>query len=172
NALAATACALAAGVPLATAVAALAGFHPVKGRMEHRRLPDGAVLIDDSYNANPDSVRAAIDVLAGMPAPRALVLGDMGEVGEHGPAMHAEVGAYARERQIDFFYGLGSACQDAVRAYGPGALAADSVEQIVQALRAAKPASILVKGSRFMRMERVVSAYLDNKNIQEDFHAA
>ncbi|MEI2416919.1 bifunctional UDP-N-acetylmuramoyl-L-alanyl-D-glutamate--2,6-diaminopimelate ligase MurE/UDP-N-acetylmuramoyl-tripeptide--D-alanyl-D-alanine ligase MurF [Orrella sp. JC864] len=172
NALAAVACALAAGVPLSTAVTALGGFAPVKGRMQHCKLPGGRMLIDDSYNANPDSVRAAIDVLAAMPAPRALVLGDMGEVGQNGPAMHAEVGAYAREKGIDFLCTLGQACQDAARAYGETALAADSVAQIVQALEQAKPASILVKGSRFMRMERVVQAYLNNKKTQEDFHAA
>ncbi len=172
NALAATACALAAGVPLPTIVAALGGFAPVKGRMQHRKLAGGGVLIDDSYNANPDSVRAAIEVLAGMPAPRALVLGDMGEVGQNGPAMHAEVGAYAREKNIDLLLTLGQACHDAARAYGAAAVAADSVAQIVEALERAKPASILVKGSRFMRMERVVSAYLDNKNSQENSHAA
>ncbi|VFR18158.1 UDP-N-acetylmuramoylalanyl-D-glutamate--2,6-diaminopimelate ligase [plant metagenome] len=172
NALAAVSCALAAGVPLPVAVQALAGFQPVKGRMQHRTLPDGGVLIDDTYNANPDSVRAAIDVLASLPAPRALVLGDMGEVGNNGPAMHIEVGAYARERGIDLLYTLGTACRDAAAAFGPAAMAGDSVEDIVRSLQAAHPASILVKGSRFMRMERIVSAYLENKNTQEDSHAA
>jgi UDP-N-acetylmuramoyl-tripeptide--D-alanyl-D-alanine ligase len=99
NALAAAACALAAGVPLAAVVQGWPPSSPVAGRS--RLLPAAArrarvTLVDDSYNANPDSVRAAIDVLATLPAPRWLVLGDMGEVGDQGPAFHAEVGAYAR----------------------------------------------------------------------------
>ncbi len=96
NALAATACALAAGIRPSDIVAGLASFMPVKGRGVRHVLASGALLVDDSYNANPDSVRAAIDLLAALPAPRTLVLGDMGEVGEQGPAFHREVGAYAR----------------------------------------------------------------------------
>jgi len=162
NALAAIACALAAGAPLQTALQALAGFRAVAGRMQHRRLPDGTLLIDDTYNANPDSVRAAIDVLAQLPGPRVLVLGDMGEVGENGPAMHAEVGSYARERGVDALYTLGQASRESCRAFGERAQAMDSPQEIVQALAALRPASILVKGSRFMRMERIVKSYIDN----------
>jgi murE/murF fusion protein len=120
------------------------------------------LLVDDTYNANPDSVRAAIDVLAQLPAPRALVLGDMGEVGDHGPAMHREVGEYARERGIDVFLGLGKAAGDAAAAFGPTARACESVEEIVTALRGQAARAVLVKGSRFMRMERVVKALLDS----------
>lgn len=97
NALAAIASAIAAGVPLEVAVRALAGFSPVAGRMQYKKLSDGTLLIDDTYNANPDSVRVAIDVLARIAGTRVLVLGDMGEVGDNGPAMHEEVGNYARE---------------------------------------------------------------------------
>ena len=177
NALAAIAAALAAGAPLAGAVRALAGFSAVAGRMQRVVLDDGAVLIDDTYNANPDSVRAAVDVLATMPAPRALVLGDMGEVGENGPAMHREVGEYAREHGIDRLYTLGDASRDSAAAFGPGAAACDTVEDIVAALRGAGHASILVKGSRFMRMERVVKVLSTNNNKttagrQGDPHAA
>lgn len=177
NALAAIAAALAAGAPLAGAVRALAGFSAVAGRMQRVVLEDGAVLIDDTYNANPDSVRAAVDVLATMPAPRALVLGDMGEVGENGPAMHREVGEYAREHGIDRLYTLGEASRDSAAAFGPGAAACDTVEDIVAALRGAGHASILVKGSRFMRMERVVKVLSTNNNKttagrQGDPHAA
>ena len=96
NALAATACALAAGCPLDAIARGLEAFEPVKGRSQVRRLVRGGrsvTLIDDTYNANPDSVRAAIDVLAALPGPRWLVLGDMGEVGDQGPAFHREVGA-------------------------------------------------------------------------------
>ena len=173
NALAAIACAVAAGAPLAAALDALAGFSAVAGRMQRRRLADGTLLIDDTYNANPDSVRAAIDVLAQLPGPRALVLGDMGEVGENGPAMHAEVGAYARERGVQALYTLGEACLDACRAFGPGAQAMGSPEEIVQALALLQPASVLVKGSRFMRMERVVNNYIqNNQNPPGGRHAA
>ncbi|CAP41025.1 bifunctional UDP-N-acetylmuramoyl-L-alanyl-D-glutamate--2,6-diaminopimelate ligase MurE/UDP-N-acetylmuramoyl-tripeptide--D-alanyl-D-alanine ligase MurF [Bordetella petrii] len=177
NALAAIAAALAAGAPLAGAVRALSAFSAVAGRMQRQTLDDGTILIDDTYNANPDSVRAAVDVLARLPAPRALVLGDMGEVGDNGPAMHREVGEYARQHGIDTLYTLGEASRDSAAAFGPGALACASVDEIVAALRGARPASLLVKGSRFMRMERVVKVLVTNNNKttaerQGDPHAA
>jgi len=164
NALAAIACGLAAGAPLDVALAGLSAFSPVAGRMQRKPMPDGTLLIDDTYNANPDSVRAAIDVLARLPAPRALALGDMGEVGENGPAMHHEVGAYARQCGIEMLVTLGEAGRDAVAAFGPGAQACGSVEEVVAALRRSAPASILIKGSRFMRMERVVQALSSQNN--------
>ncbi|OZI20121.1 UDP-N-acetylmuramoyl-L-alanyl-D-glutamate--2,6-diaminopimelate ligase [Bordetella genomosp. 9] len=160
NALAATACALAVGAPLASVCAGLAGFSAVSGRMQRQQLSDGTLLVDDTYNANPDSVRAAIDVLAQLPAPRVLVLGDMGEVGANGPAMHREVGEYARDRGIDLLLTLGKAAGDAAMAFGPTARACESVEEIVTALRGSAARAVLVKGSRFMRMERVVKAFL------------
>src|SRR3546814_9791827 len=85
----------------------LEAFNPVAGRMQPRKLAGGFQLIDDTYNANPDSVRAAIDVLAQLAGKKILVLGDMGEVGANGPAMHAEVGAYASERGIDVLLAFG-----------------------------------------------------------------
>ncbi|MFA4913497.1 MAG: bifunctional UDP-N-acetylmuramoyl-L-alanyl-D-glutamate--2,6-diaminopimelate ligase MurE/UDP-N-acetylmuramoyl-tripeptide--D-alanyl-D-alanine ligase MurF [Burkholderiaceae bacterium] len=159
NALGAIAACLQAGAPLCACIEGLAGFEAVSGRMQSRRLDDGTVLIDDTYNANPDSVRAAVDVLAGLPAPRALVLGDMGEVGENGPAMHHEVGAYAQARGIDMMFTLGEASLASARAFGAKAKPCGSVEDVVAALLQAKPASVLVKGSRFMRMERVVKGF-------------
>ncbi|WP_217618976.1 bifunctional UDP-N-acetylmuramoyl-L-alanyl-D-glutamate--2,6-diaminopimelate ligase MurE/UDP-N-acetylmuramoyl-tripeptide--D-alanyl-D-alanine ligase MurF [Achromobacter sp. GbtcB20] len=159
NALAAIASAIAAGAPLETAVRALAGFSPVAGRMQHKRMSDGTLLIDDTYNANPDSVRAAIDVLARIAGTRVLVLGDMGEVGDNGPAMHVEVGNYAREHGLDAFITLGEASRAAAAAFGPGAHACASVDEVVAALRGLRPSCVLVKGSRFMRMERVVTAF-------------
>jgi len=166
NALAAAACALASGAPLTAIVQGLEAFEPVKGRSQIKRavLHGRAVtLIDDSYNANPDSVRAAIDVLAGLPAPRWLVLGDMGEVGNQGPAFHAEIGAYARERGIEHCWTAGAACRETASVYGPTAQAFDDAAALVASLgeRAAQsPAcqSVLVKGSRFMKMEQVVAA--------------
>jgi UDP-N-acetylmuramoyl-tripeptide--D-alanyl-D-alanine ligase len=155
NALAAAACAHAAGVPPAAIGAGLSAFRPYSGRLQVKRTASGATLIDDSYNANPDSVRAAIDVLAACPAPAALVLGDMGEVGEHGPALHREVGEYARGRGIGALYALGEASREAVEAFGAGARHFASPEELVKALPL--DATLLVKGSRFMRMERVVA---------------
>ncbi len=162
NALAATAAALAAGAPLAAIAQGLADFRPVAGRSQTRTLAlagRAVTLVDDSYNANPDSVRAAIDLLAALPAPRWLVLGDMGEVGNQGPAFHAEVGAYARQRGVDHLWCAGALCGHAATAYGAGARHFTDAAAIVQALAEAPAAtSIVVKGSRFMRMEQVVKA--------------
>lgn len=159
NAEAAAACAYAAGIAFEAIAEGLARFQPVAGRLVLKRLTNGALVIDDTYNANPDSVRAAIDVLATLPAPRLLILGDMGEVGDQGPAFHTEVGAYARERGIDGLVTVGTASQAAARAYGPGAVHFAEPEQAMAALGRADPsASVLVKGSRFMRMERVVAS--------------
>jgi UDP-N-acetylmuramoyl-tripeptide--D-alanyl-D-alanine ligase len=159
NALAATACALAAGIRPADVVAGLAGFRPVKGRGALHTLASGALLVDDSYNANPDSVRAAIDLLATLPPPRTLVLGDMGEVGDQGPEFHREVGAYARSRGIERLLALGAASVEAVIAYGDGGAHCADIDVLTAAARtAAARGSVLVKGSRFMRLERVVAA--------------
>ena len=172
NALAATTCALAAGVPLAAVVQGLVAFEPVKGRSRALVLPMGKeeiTLVDDTYNANPDSVRAAIDVLAELPAPRLLVLGDMGEVGNQGPEFHAEVGAYAAERGIDALFTLGDLCVHSAHAFGSARHFAD-MDSLLEAVTAQVDAfqSVVVKGSRFMKMERVVQALLsrgDDKNI-------
>ena len=161
NALAATACALASGASLASVVQGLQGFRAANGRMQPHRLADGRVLIDDTYNANPDSVRAAIDVLASLPSPRVLVLGDMGEVGNNGPAMHTEVGTYARTRGVDTLLTLGDATRDSAQAFGQGASHCESPEQACELLGKMPIASLLVKGSRFMRMERVVRGYME-----------
>jgi UDP-N-acetylmuramoyl-tripeptide--D-alanyl-D-alanine ligase len=166
NALAAVAAAVAANVPLDAVRRGLEAFMPVKGRLQSKRALlgtlAGATVIDDTYNANPDSMRAAIDVLAAQPAPRVLVMGDMGEVGNDGPAFHREVGAYARERGIDALYAMGDAARDASAAFGDaGAQHFDDVPSLVAYLLQAEfgaGATLLVKGSRFMRMERVVDA--------------
>jgi UDP-N-acetylmuramoyl-tripeptide--D-alanyl-D-alanine ligase len=163
NALAACACALALGVGAAPIGSGLAAFAAVGGRGVRLRALDGAVLIDDTYNANPDSVRAAIDVLAQARSPRLLILGDMGEVGQSGPQFHREIGAYAAERGIERLLAAGALSADAVRAFGAGGQHFDTVEELLRALGASLPgagqaaATILVKGSRFMRMERVVA---------------
>ena len=172
NALAAAACALAAGAPLVAIGQGLESFRAVKGRSELKRDAQGRTLIDDSYNANPDSVRAAIDVLAGMPGEGWLVLGDMGEVGNEGPAFHREVGAYAAERGIAHFWTAGAAARDAATAYGRRARAFDTTAALIAALgEQPNAAQTLVKGSRFMKMEQVVAALQQNNDIG-DTHAA
>jgi UDP-N-acetylmuramoyl-tripeptide--D-alanyl-D-alanine ligase len=165
NALAATTAALAIGVAPEAIRAGLEAFAPVSGRGVQFRTAAGTRVIDDTYNANPDSVRAAIDLLAQFPAPRVLVLGDMGEVGSEGPAFHREIGSYARERGVETLLALGELCVDAVSAYneaGPGGArhCGDIAELIEAAKAAAAPeATLLAKGSRFMKMERVVQAF-------------
>jgi UDP-N-acetylmuramoyl-tripeptide--D-alanyl-D-alanine ligase len=155
NALAAAACALAAGVPPASIGAGLSAFRPYTGRLQVKQGRGGLTVIDDTYNANPDSVRAAIDVLASCPGPTALVLGDMGEVGPQGPQFHREVGEYAREKGVSRLLALGEATPYAVAAFGPDARHFGAVEDLVAALDAK---TVLVKGSRFMKMERIVAA--------------
>jgi len=155
NALAAAACAFAVGIEVKTIAQGLSAFRPYTGRLQVKKAASGATVIDDSYNANPDSVRAAIDVLASCPSPTALVLGDMGEVGEHGVEFHREVGAYARTQGVSQLLALGDATRHAVEAFGAGAQRFDTVDELVSNL---KSNTVLVKGSRFMKMERVVAA--------------
>jgi UDP-N-acetylmuramoyl-tripeptide--D-alanyl-D-alanine ligase len=157
NALAAAACAHAAGIEPAVIAAGLSAFRPYTGRLQVKPARAGLTVIDDSYNANPDSVRAAIDVLAGCPGPTVLVLGDMGEVGPQGPAFHREIGAYARARGVDRLLAFGEAAAHAVGAFGEGGAHFDDLDALVAAVRGH---TVLVKGSRFMRMERVVAALL------------
>jgi UDP-N-acetylmuramoyl-tripeptide--D-alanyl-D-alanine ligase len=159
NALAAAASALAAGAPLSAIQQGLEAFRAVKGRSELKRDARGRPLIDDSYNANPDSVRAAIAMLAALPGSGWLILGDMGEVGDQGPAFHREVGAYAAELGIAHFWTAGAAARDAAAAFGPSARAFDTTAALIAALNEQPDAAqTLVKGSRFMKMEQVVAA--------------
>ena len=160
NALAACACAHAVGITPAVMREGLENFRPFTGRLQVKRAVNGATVIDDTYNANPDSVRAAIDVLARCAPPTLLVLGDMGEVGDRAAAFHQEVGAYAHSRQVSALCAFGEHTAAAVEAFGAAATKSDSIEELLDAVRAgATPhTTVLVKGSRFMRMERVVQA--------------
>ncbi|MDX5363296.1 MAG: UDP-N-acetylmuramoyl-tripeptide--D-alanyl-D-alanine ligase [Pseudazoarcus pumilus] len=162
NALGAAAACLAAGIALPAVVAGLEAFGGTRGRLQQKTGPRGAVLIDDSYNANPDSVRAAIDVLAALPGRRVLVLGDMGEVGEISAQVHDEVGGYAKSKGVEALYALGEMSVLAARNFGDGAQHFSTPEALVAALlpRLDADSVVLVKGSRFMRMERVVEALL------------
>jgi UDP-N-acetylmuramoyl-tripeptide--D-alanyl-D-alanine ligase len=160
NALAAAAAAFAIGVPLAAIVRGLEAFRPVAGRLVALRSSAGATVIDDTYNANPDSVRVATDVLAAAPSPRWLVLGDMGEVGANGPDFHREVGAYAREAGVERLLTVGALAAQSAAAFGEGAEHFATVDALAAhvAATAGMGTTLLVKGSRFMRMERVVAA--------------
>ena len=165
NALAAIACALGAGIEQAAIVRGLEAFAPVGGRLQRKQAANGATVIDDTYNANPDSMRAAIDVLAAYPAPRILVVGDMGEVGTQGKEFHEEIGAYARERGIETVLATGELAR-ALSASG-----AQHYEQFDALLAALDEklggnttTTVLVKGSRFMKMERVVSHLTGSTN--------
>jgi UDP-N-acetylmuramoyl-tripeptide--D-alanyl-D-alanine ligase len=164
NALAAAAAALAAGVSLRAVCDGLSAFKGVKGRLQQRVGINGSVLLDDTYNANPDSVRAGIDVLAATVGRKILVLGDMGEIGEMTGQFHDEVGGYAKSQGIDRLLAFGGASQLATHNFGAGAQHYTKIEDLIAALRAElntglnANTTVLIKGSRFMRMERVVDA--------------
>jgi UDP-N-acetylmuramoyl-tripeptide--D-alanyl-D-alanine ligase len=178
NALAASAVAVAAGISLEKIKQGLEAFAPVNGRMQAKKIDSNHTLIDDSYNANPDSVRAAIDALKQSGNSSWLILGDMGEVGNQGPEFHREVGAYAAEQGVTKLFALGEQCQFAIQGFDGVKQANTSsqgihfsdmdslISQLRDALHAQSTGSnqhlnILVKGSRFMRMERVVQALLE-----------
>lgn len=161
NAAAAASAALASGISLPDILKGLEDFRPVTGRGVILLAHGGATLIDDSYNANPDSVLAAIDLLASRPGPSYLILGDMGEVGEKGPEFHAEIGQYASIRGISGLLTHGALAHHSASAFeGSGAQHFDAIDDLIKtAQQIAKPGSILlVKGSRFMKMERVIEA--------------
>jgi UDP-N-acetylmuramoyl-tripeptide--D-alanyl-D-alanine ligase len=166
NAVAAAAACLAAGVPLAAVVAGLESFAGVKGRLQRRAGRLGAEILDDTYNANPDSVRAGIDVLASTVGRKVLVLGDMGEIGEASGQYHDEIGGYAKSQGIDRLFALGEAAQQAVRNFGEGGQHFCSVDKLVAAVdkELGPETTVLVKGSRFMKMERVADALAVEEN--------
>lgn len=167
NALAATAAALAMGVTLEAVVNGLQQFSGAKGRLQRKSGLQGCTVIDDTYNANPASMRAAIDVLAACPGKRVLVLGDMGELGADAELLHAEIGQYARAARLDGLLTLG----EMSRAYAGERY--DTPEQLADALRPQldNTTTVLVKGSRFMRMERVVALITETQE-KEARHAA
>jgi len=165
NALAAAACCHAIGIADDIIVRGLENFHPVSGRLQRKQANCGATVIDDTYNANPDSVRAAIDVLNQLSGDTILVLGDMGEVGENGAQFHHEIGQYAHASGIAGLYLLGDQVSHSAAGYGTTAVHFTDIAQLLTALdaRIGKDSTVLIKGSRFMKMERVV-AHLTNAN--------
>jgi UDP-N-acetylmuramoyl-tripeptide--D-alanyl-D-alanine ligase len=160
NALGAAAAASAAGASLDDCVRGLESVRAVHGRLEIRTAANGAAIIDDSYNANPSSVRAAIDLLNEMGGEAWLVLGDMAELGEYAVASHAEAGAYARAQGIARLFATGQLASHAVEAFGPGGEWFPDVEALTRRLAAelAPGSTVLIKGSRVNRLERVVEA--------------
>lgn len=171
NALAAIACALAAGIETGVIVRGLEAFAPVGGRLQRKQAANGALVIDDTYNANPDSMRAAIDVLASYPAPRILVVGDMGEVGAQGKEFHEEIGAYAQARGIETVLATGELSRHLVAS---GAMHFEQFDGLLAALDkqlgSNSDATVLVKGSRFMKMERAVNHLIGSTNTGKDAH--
>jgi UDP-N-acetylmuramoyl-tripeptide--D-alanyl-D-alanine ligase len=171
NALAAIACAVGAGIDQDAIVRGLDAFAPVGGRLQRKQAAGGATVIDDTYNANPDSMRAAIDVLAAYPAPRILVVGDMGEVGAQGKEFHEEIGAYAHTRGIDTVLATGELARHLAAS---GAQHYEQFDELLAALDkklgSNTDATVLVKGSRFMKMERVVLHLTGSTPLGKDAH--
>lgn len=163
NAAGAASAALSAGCTFAQTLEGLHQFTPVKGRMNPVLRTSNILLIDDSYNANPDSVNAASKVLATLPGQTLLVLGDMGEVGDKSDEFHAEVGAMAASLGVNYLFATGVATEHSVRAFGAGAIHQQDIDElikkVIEQLKKGR-SSLLVKGSRFMKMERVVQAVL------------
>lgn len=165
NALAAAACAIAAGANGQQIAAGLANVSAVAGRLEIKTAPDGSVVIDDSYNASPSSFEVAIDVLAKYPGRRVLVMGDMAELGDDAASLHRRVGGYAQRAAIDALYSLGDLSANASEAFG-GSHFEDRdllAEALTQELQSA-PVTFLVKGSRSAHMEQTVDMLLTRGN--------
>lgn len=193
NAAAAAAAALALGASTDAVARGLAGFAGVKGRLQVHDCILGARLIDDTYNANPDSVSAAIAVLAAEPGERVMVLGDMGELGPDAAQLHTEIGARAKASGINRLYTLGGLAVNAARAFGEGGQHFELIEDLLAGVenamadgqgvsaqanageagvkdahasgrsQQAHQVTVLVKGSRFMKMERVVQSFVEHK---------
>jgi UDP-N-acetylmuramoyl-tripeptide--D-alanyl-D-alanine ligase len=167
NALAASAAAYALGVSNVDIATGLEEFSGVHGRLQIRAGLHGAVIIDDTYNANPDSMKAAIGVLAKQDGEKILVLGDMAELGPNAESMHAEIGAYAKAAGIETLYCLGQLSREMVKAFGAGAQHFNAPEEIAAKLlpKLASDTKVLIKGSRFMKMERVVDLLIVNNKV-------
>lgn len=178
NALAAASLALGAGIELSTIAVGLNAAQPVAGRLNTHRLAGGAMLIDDSYNANPGSLNAAIDTLASTGGERWLVLGDMRELGDDAASLHAEVGRRAKMSGIARLYALGEFSRSAAEAFGNDgrsfeshAALADALRADIEAIPAVNALRVLVKGSRGSAMDRIVNAMLMNERSMNAMHA-
>ncbi len=168
NAIAAATAALAIHVPLNKIAQGLTHFSGVQGRLQSKPGVAGAQIIDDTYNANPASMKAAIDVLAANQGKRIFVMGDMAELGEGAAKMHAEIGAYTKFAGIDSFFAVGKLTNEAAKAFGPSAQHFENIELLADALKKQMNSNVtvLVKGSRSARMERVVDLIQVSKIIE------
>lgn len=169
NAAAAAACCLSIGISMQTIAQGLTQFQPVSGRLQLKQAANGSQIIDDTYNANPDSVIAAIDVLKNSGSHSVLVLGDMGEVGDDGAQFHTEIGRYARQHGIQKVYTLGPLAQFTAAAFGENAQHFSDIDDLQNALShtITKNNTVLIKGSRFMKMERVVNYLIEFAAIKK-----
>lgn len=177
NALAAAALAMGVGIPLAAIAAGLNAARPVGGRLNVHTLPGGATLIDDSYNANPGSLQAAIDTLSAVGGERWLVIGDMRELGADAAALHVDVGRRAKAAGIARLYALGPLSAGAADAFGEGGRTFDTHAALATALRAdlagvTSSPRVLVKGSRGSAMDRIVNDILAGGGDGGNIHAA
>jgi UDP-N-acetylmuramoyl-tripeptide--D-alanyl-D-alanine ligase len=168
NAQAAATAALALNISLADIATGLAACAGAKGRLQRKAGWAGARVIDDTYNANPDSVRAAIAVLQAEQGQRILVLGDLGELGEHPVQQLAELGWLAQQAGINALYTVGALAAEASQSFGVGAYHFQNQADLIAGLRPMlnRETVVLVKGSRFMQMERVVMGVLANSDIE------
>ena len=162
NALGAAAAASAAGASLDAMAAGLASMRAVQGRLQLKRARSGAWVIDDSYNANPSSVHAGIEVLAELSGRKWIVLGDMAELGVFARDAHAEVGRFARAHGIERFFATGELAALAVESFGAGGQWYPDTDALARVLdaEATPDVRMLVKGSRVNRLERVIDALL------------
>jgi UDP-N-acetylmuramoyl-tripeptide--D-alanyl-D-alanine ligase len=158
NALAASAAAWTLGVPVEAIAEGLSAYRGTKGRLQIRRHSSGATVIDDTYNANPESMKAAITVLAAHPGKRILVIGDMGELGENAESMHAGIGEFAKRAGIEMLFALGAQSAIAARSFGERGRHFGDADELAMEVASMLDGqtTVLVKGSRFMRMERVI----------------
>ncbi|HYN53285.1 MAG TPA: cyanophycin synthetase, partial [Methylotenera sp.] len=170
NALAATATALGMGASLKNVAEGLENYAGVKGRLQHLTGLNGALVVDDTYNANPMSMKAAIDVLTVKSGKKMLVLGDMGELGDDAAELHAEIGRYAKNAGVDALLTLGNLSQEMASAFGVGAQHYESVGALVADLTSQmqEKSTVLVKGSRFMAMERIVNEIISKSDSRND----
>lgn len=168
NALAASAAAVALGVSNQDIANGLQNMQAVRSRLQRKAGLNGVLLIDDTYNANPDSMKAAIDVLAAMDGSRIFVMGDMGELGADAATMHAEIGLYAKQNGVKNLLAFGALSIHAANAFGAGAQHFSALEDVIINTKKLMQThtTVLVKGSRFMKMERVVEP-LTQQNLEK-----
>lgn len=168
NALAASAVGVALGVANRDIAQGLSQFNGVQGRLRLHTGYQQAVVIDDTYNANPDSMKAAIDVLVAQQSKTTqkllFVMGDMAELGEEATSMHGQIGQYAKQKAVSNLFSFGNFSQLASKEFGAGGQHFDSLEALVSVVKTVMQADtcVLVKGSRSMKMERVVHAIINN----------